>query len=88
MWQEQPGREQKGHLPDMHQVEGLQGSSPAEGTSLAEEGTSPAEGGTPLAEEALHPHSSEVAQGTVELIPVVGILFPSSEILIVTFHQN
>lgn len=52
-------------LPDIQQAEVLQGRRQAEGTSLAEE----------------HHHSSWVAQGMVELPPVVGILFPSSEIV-------
>lgn len=61
----------------------VEAASLAEGTSLAEAAS--LAGGTSLA-EALHPHSSKVAQDMVGLIPVVGILFPSSDIL--TEYEN
>lgn len=54
----------------------LQGTAPTEDMAPAV-GTVPAEG--TLLAEAPHPHSLQVAQGMVELNPVVRILFPSSE---------
>lgn len=57
-----------------------EGTCLAEGTSLAEAEGTWLDESTSLA-EVLHPHSPEEGQGRGELIPVVGILYPSSDIV-------